>query len=265
MKRDDFLKLDYLVFSSHKTMTQSIRGTLNRSGLNCVHAHNLGNIELDDEKFISFCLDYRHKNNSKLQIISVFRDPMERMISSFFQSLSVEKFGWTIRGEEFSLRGLPDEQAITESALFLEDFDSIQQRFWYYSAAIDGFGESLEEFVRIFGVRHSQINFNPSIAFSKNEFEHVDLHVSRFDLLKGAFLPSLEHLTGKKLTASLKNISSEKWYSRKYDEFRTRVRVPSVFLTNMYESRKLLCGIFYDDYTGLLKDRLLGYGLHAKS
>jgi len=265
MKRDDFLKLDYLVFSSHKTMTQSIKSTLNRSGLNCVHAHTLGNIELDDDKFRSFCLDYWHKNNRKLQIISVFRDPLERMTSSFFQSLSVEKFGRTTRGEEVSLRGLPVDQVMAQSVLLREDFDGIQQRFWYYSAVIDGFGESLEEFIRIFGVQHSQILFNPSFAFSKSEFEHVDLHVARFDMLKGAFLPSLEHLTGNKLTASLRNISSEKWYSRKYDEFRTRVRVPGVFLTNMYESRKLLCGIFYDDYTALLKERLSEYGLRAKS
>ncbi|MBU3693445.1 MAG: hypothetical protein FGM40_01270 [Rhodocyclaceae bacterium] len=261
MKSDDFLELDYLVFSSHKTMTQSIKGTLNRSGFNCVHAHHLKNIALDDEKFRTFCLDYCLKNKRKLKIISVFREPMERMISSFFQSLSVDKFGRTQSAGKISLRGLTDEQAMEHSILFTESFDTIQQRFWYYCAVRDGFGESIEELMRVFDVQYSEISFHTSNPFSRNQFECFDLYLSRFDLLKEAFLPSLEHLTGTNLIESSRNLSDKKWYSSKYDEFRSRVRVPSIFLTNMYESRKLLGEVFYDDYAALLKRSLVNFGL----
>lgn len=260
MNEETFLKLDYLVFSSHKTMTQSIRNTLTYNGMGCVHAHRLSNLGLSDDHFRYLCNEYVRKNNRKLQVISVFRDPMERMISSFFQSLSVEKWGRTNSGAEFSLRELPIEAVIKESILFSEDFESIEQRFWYYCAKVDGFGESLHDLTRIFDIQLSEIEYHPIPAFSSNECECVDLHVSRFDLMRIEFIQSLERLVGRSLTLQKNNISEEKWYYDKYKEFRENVRIPKVFVTNMYESRRRLCQVFYKGgYSDLLQQRLLQY------
>lgn len=261
MKIDDFLKLDYFIYSSHKTMTQSIKSTLSRTGFSCAHVHLLDNIQLDCRDFKEFCCEYFQRNKKKLKIISVFRDPLDRLMSSFFQSLSVEQFGRTLWGSNIVLRGLPDEQAMASSVLFSEDFVRIQQRFWYYCAARDGRDEAIDEFLKAFDLDHAQVSFTPSSLFHRNEFEYVDLYISRFDLLREAFVPSLEDLTGARVSASIQNLSTQKWYSSKYIEFRKEVRVPNAFITNMYLSRNLLGKIFYADYDDLLKVRLSQYSL----
>ena len=37
----DLYTIDYLIFSSHKTATQSIKKTLNKNDIRCIHAHEL--------------------------------------------------------------------------------------------------------------------------------------------------------------------------------------------------------------------------------
>ncbi len=84
MIENKLLKLDYLIFSSHKTGTQTLTRTLISNGLKCKHCHNLKQIGLQEGLFQSYLERYQKQNNKKLKVITVFRDPIERHISSFF-------------------------------------------------------------------------------------------------------------------------------------------------------------------------------------
>jgi hypothetical protein len=81
----NLLELDYLVYSSHKSATQSLTKTLNANGFKSVHCHLLRDIGLNNHSFLEYLDNYLEKNQKKLNIISIFREPIERHISSFFQ------------------------------------------------------------------------------------------------------------------------------------------------------------------------------------
>ena len=82
---NELLNLDYLVYSSHKSGTQTLVHTLKRSGFRCKHCHYLPNIDLKSGDFTGYLESYFQRNKKKLDVITVFREPMERHISSFFQ------------------------------------------------------------------------------------------------------------------------------------------------------------------------------------
>ena len=91
-------ELDFLVYSSHKTSTQSIISILCKNNFNVRHTHQLihmhfafptykeiyDNIELK-KLFLNDLDKYNKINNKKLSIISIVRNPHQRLISSFFQ------------------------------------------------------------------------------------------------------------------------------------------------------------------------------------
>lgn len=94
----NFKKLDFLIFSSHKTSTQTILNTLLKNGYKSIHCHSITNFfnnygnnvrnnsDLSNKAFIEGLNNYKKYNNKKLRIISVIRNPNDRLISSFFQS-----------------------------------------------------------------------------------------------------------------------------------------------------------------------------------
>ena len=98
------MNLDYLIYSSHKTSTQSLKATLKASGYNCVHCHALqSNLTrtmseyfntsnpLTHISFIKYLEDYKKTNGKKLKIISTIRNPIDRLISSFFQTFHTDE------------------------------------------------------------------------------------------------------------------------------------------------------------------------------
>src|SRR5262245_16440019 len=184
---EDFLSLQFVVFSSHKTMTQSLTRTLNLNNLKARHCHQIRDLGLTTEKFLELVEQYNKLNHQKLKVISIYRDPLDRFISSFFQSLSVERFGGTELGVEEYLNNFHD------SILYSEQFSQLQERFWYYCARFDGIdradgiGESIDAICDIFNAQISEIRYRKSDGFTKNEIKGVDLFVSRFDVLKEDF------------------------------------------------------------------------------
>jgi hypothetical protein len=261
MKKSDFMKLDYFVFSSHKTMTQSITHTLRGSGYICTHAHTIDNLKITDKEFLSWCLEYKDVRKEKLKIISIFRDPFDRIFSSFFQSLSVEKFGRTQEGEYFSLRDLELREIHRESVLFSENFYKVQKRFWYYIVKNNGFGESIGALLKIFGISEDQLQFNPTFQIVLNEFDDFNLYISRFDLCKENLDKILGILTEKEIEVTRKNVTSDKWYDAFYVGFRENVIVPDIFITNMYEYRRKIGEVFYhEDYPKMMQASLSRYG-----
>jgi len=93
----DLKDLDFLIYSSHKTATQSLKKILS-STFNINHIHTLLNlkgkayqkirnhVEVTKDNFIQGLVNYKHINHKKLKIITSVRNPKDRLISSFFQS-----------------------------------------------------------------------------------------------------------------------------------------------------------------------------------
>ncbi|MFA6204992.1 MAG: sulfotransferase domain-containing protein [Methylocystis sp.] len=256
MDKTTFMSLDYIVFSSHKTMTQSLKETLNYNGFSCVHAHQPKHIDLTNKQIMDLSEEYYKHNNKNIKIISVYRDPMDRLISSFFQSLSVEKWGRTEYGISEKLVNF------NESILFSEDFNSIMERFWYYCAIKTGVIESLDLICEIYDIQQNEISFQQEKIFTKNEFTNIDLFVSRFDILKDNFSEGVSAIIGRPVVEKIHNVARQKWYYKKYEEFRNNVQLPKVFIRNMYNSRRALIEIFYPGlFDTILNKTCERYGL----
>ncbi len=241
-------------------MTQSLKETLNYNGFSCVHAHQPKHIDLTNKQLRELSEEYYKINNKKLKLISVYRDPMDRLISSFFQSLSVEKWGRT----EYGI----DEKLVNfnESILFSEDFDSIMERFWYYCAVKTGVIESLDLICDIYDIQQNEICFLEEKIFTKNEFPNIDLFVSRFDILKYNFSEGVSAITGRPVVEKIHNAAPQKWYFKKNEEFRNNVQLPNVFIRNIYNSRRALSEIFYPGlFDDILNKTCERYGLRNVS
>ncbi len=70
---DELLDLDYLIYSSHKTGTQTLRATLRQNGFRCLHFHGLKNIGLEEGDFSPWLSAYREKHGKPMKAITVFR------------------------------------------------------------------------------------------------------------------------------------------------------------------------------------------------
>jgi len=92
----NFQHLDFLIYSSHKTSTQSLISILRNNRYNTIHCHKLTDLSIhkeliSDELFIKELKKYKQINNKKLKIISIIRNPNDRLISSFFQSFHTDE------------------------------------------------------------------------------------------------------------------------------------------------------------------------------
>lgn len=102
----DFNDLNFLVYSSHKTSTQSLLDILNKNNYKAIHCHMLCNLNLScanpptDETFIQYLINYKNINKKKLKIITCVRNPKNRLLSSFFQSFSTDEIIWDNKSEE---------------------------------------------------------------------------------------------------------------------------------------------------------------------
>ena len=89
---DLFSSLDFLVYSSHKTSTQSLLAILQANKYKAKHCHIIQNLNIifnldhpvQKEQFIEYLRNYKIKNNKKIKILSCIRNPKDRLISSFF-------------------------------------------------------------------------------------------------------------------------------------------------------------------------------------
>jgi hypothetical protein len=258
--REDFLSLQFFVFSSHKTMTQSLTNTLNMNGLKAIHCHRLSDLDLTKEDFLDMVDQYNRDNQHKLSVISIYRDPLDRFFSSFFQALSVDRFGRTELGLYEKLNNFH------ESVLYSEQLCRIQERFWYYCARFDsddGVAESLKLICDIFNVQINEIHYRNDDGFTRNEFNDINLFVARFDILRENFIGQLSKLVGRELKGEgLDNMSSLKWYAPKYREFLRTISVPGFFIYNLYNSRRKLNDVFYPGlHEKILAEKLERYSL----
>ena len=98
-----FDHLDYLIYSSHKTATQTIVHTLNENGFNSGYIHTIDQLwitfdhcrdkTIDEVKqlFLDGLRQYKRNNGRKMPLITVIRNPVDRLISSFFQTYDTDQ------------------------------------------------------------------------------------------------------------------------------------------------------------------------------
>jgi hypothetical protein len=209
---------EFLIFSSHKTSTQSLLHTLNDSHYKTtkIHiikdAHHWNHIGQDDKTFLlQEIKKYKEKNHKRLKVITVIRPPIERFISSFFQTNADNEVFFAKK------RNILESTAIQESNRRLYDMfiDSLKHK------SSDYYKESLYELAELFDSRIFQ-QLVPRKDHFYYENEWIELYVLDFKQLNdprylNRCLPvKIEHITPK-------NITEQKIYSPKYKNFKDTI------------------------------------------
>ncbi len=236
---DSKYQIDYLVFSSHKTATQSLVASLNGSGLRSMHCHVPENIGLQPGEFVGYLEEYARLRGRRLKILSTFREPIERFVSSFFQ--------W------HGIRAVRSSAGIDERAsiIFRLGFEELQEEFYNFCRAcnaIDGAGESLFRIGKEVQVSCEDFRFSEADHYGQCSFEFCDLYLFRFDLLVQNFSPLLERVVNCPIVQCNSNLADEKWYASRYRDFRDRLVIPSALVEDIYAARWELISLFYPGY-----------------
>jgi len=114
----EFNDLDFLVYSSHKTSTQSLLAIFNKNNYKAKHCHSLDNLKLNlvnpptKETFVQYLINYKNIKNKKLKIITCIRNPINRLLSSFFQSFSTDEIYFNNISEENTTISIKNEDEL---------------------------------------------------------------------------------------------------------------------------------------------------------
>lgn len=114
----NFNDLDFLIYSSHKTSTQSLLSTLIKNNYKAIHCHELTQLSLfcinppTKETFIQCLINYKTIKNKKLKIITCIRNPKTRLVSSFFQSFFSDEISFNNISEENTTISLKNEDEL---------------------------------------------------------------------------------------------------------------------------------------------------------
>ena len=154
MLETSLLSTDFLVYSAHKTGTQTISHTLRMNGFRCIHCHLIGDktTQIATGEFHTALRTYAQRTGQRLRIISVFRLPIERHVSSFFQ--------WYGEGV---LRGKPAATK-ADTIIMRLSVAELQAKFVQHLQAHDlpGIGESIDELCSELQLPASRLAFDPA-------------------------------------------------------------------------------------------------------
>lgn len=247
----ELLDLDYLVFSSHKTATQTLTYSLKRSGFKCRHCHQLPHIDLKEGDFQNYLDKYFKKNRKKLNVITVFRDPLPRHISSFFQfygSRPLDRDEVSNKYETIIYR-YSIEQLCEKFASELSDKTSL------------GFLESIYDICSELNIEVSELTYNQARQIGVYETDLMRLHVLRFDLLVNNMKLFMREITGTNIRVKTANMTQNKWYKRIYANFKTSLALPEETILKVYHAKRDLIDLTYPDhFNELVNQACLKYG-----
>jgi hypothetical protein len=210
----NFNNLDFLIYSSHKTSTQTLVSTINNNGLRSTHCHYIDSFRItlpeyngiiSNETFIQGLINYKNINNKKIKIISIIRNPKDRLISSFFQSFSTDEIDCSIRDEDTTI----SKKSIEELCIFYEKL--------IYEKKLPLFKESIDEMSEIF-----KINIIENLEKKENYyyFNHnlFELYVLDFNkIIKPESLIYINKILGTNfIYMKSSNLSINKSYYKKY-------------------------------------------------
>lgn len=215
--------LDFLIYSSHKTSTQSLLKILHNNNYKAQHIHILNHMKLLSPKYNNitnldelkklFLLDvysYVANNNKKLSIISIVRNPHRRLLSSFFQSYHCDQITY--------LNTPPSETSV--SKLNLQELFDL-----YYSNILlnklPGIVESIDQLSYVFDTDIIK-NLEDKVNYHYYENDFIKLYVLNFDkVIARNNVEYLNNVIQLNLTINgSANLSEEKEYYEKYNKLK---------------------------------------------
>lgn len=242
---ENLFDIEYLVFSSHKSATQTAISSMSQSGIKCIHCHSLGNIGLSEGDFSGYLKEFERRNGRKLKIISIFRDPLERLISSFFQWFAIG----VIRNNIVKNR--------QDTIIYRKTAYDLQQDFFQYWSQYDGFGESIDTICRELDVSVQELRFSEHESIGIVELELCHWYLLRFDTFVLDVSNAFSKIHSKKITEHSVNRAEDKWYFDRYMDFRSILRIPPTKIRNYYAKKMELIEIFYPDrYEQIVENRI---------
>lgn len=236
------IDLDYLVFSSHKTATQTVVHSLRTGGLNARHCHVVSHIGMENGNFLNFVTNYKIINKKPLKIISIYREPVERLISSFFQSFGSDPI-------DFKQVGSEKETLIYKNTVF-----DLQKKFieQLSEKKMPGFYESLGLLAKELKIDVATLQYDDEKRIGINISENFHLYLIRFDHLVSQFNSILSIIANKELQIAKANLSEKKWYYSKYQNFKTSIKIPFEIIESLYDLNKKFIYLFYKDQKDIL-------------
>ena len=218
----DFSSLDFLVYSSHKTSTQTLRSILNCNNYKSVHCHLIWQLEytlkldhpIKKEQFIQYLHNYKIKNNKKLKILSCIRNPKDRLISSFFQSFHSDEIAFKkIKKNNTTIIVKSEDELIT----IYEEL--IRKK------KLCGYCESLDELSTIFNINVLELLKKKENYYYLNH-NLFELYVLDFNCIINnnislKYLNNILNINLKKLRTN--NLSSKKIYYNKYKNVKKKL------------------------------------------
>ncbi len=232
---NELLNLDYLIYSSHKSGTQTLVNTLNGNGLTSRHCHSARNIGIRNGEFETFLDQYLKRNNKKLDVVTVFREPMARHVSSFFQGYGTKP-----------LR-LKQVASTAETIIHTHTIAQLQERFIseLRDRSLIGFAESIHEICKELRIDTRDLTFDRESGFGIFERENVRIYLLRFDILFDNPAKLLAKITGKAITVKPDNMSESKWYRTIYSNFKATLVIPDDLAREVRATKQDLIDIFY--------------------
>ena len=231
------LDLDFLVFSSHKTGTQTIRNSLRASGYRAVHCHQASHLELGDDGLRGYLDAYFARHREPLDLITLFREPIDRHISSFFQG--------------YGSRPLNEKEVAnkTETLIYKLPVDELRERFIaeLEASTLIGFSESIHEVAA-----ELQLNFRDAVKMPESDtlvmhLPTVRIFLSGFERFFQDFGASLSRIVGDDIAVRNSNQSEAKWYREKYLDFRRGLKLPPAVIEGAYLPKRDLIELFYEE------------------
>jgi len=166
----------------------------------------------------------RHGSSRRIRIITLFREPIARNISSFFYNIT---------------KYVPDKQdcASADVASIERIQDSYLRVFDEHEFPLNWFDTELSS---VFGVSVLD-NFDVDKGYAIIDGEQVDVLALKLEKLKQCATTAFQQFLGiENLNLDVSNASDEQPYYNCYKRFLREVRLPGHYLDKMYRSRYML-------------------------
>ena len=200
---------------------------LKENNYQCNHLHTLLDLrstmpdyfsdvnKINPETFIKYLEDYKETNNKKMKIVTIIRDPRDRLISSFFQSFHTDEVNFSKISENNTTVMTNDEQYLLD--LYIDRAVNIN---------LPGSSESLQEISSIFNINilENLIKKRDYYYFDHILFELFVLdfkQVVKDDKYSTGYLNKCLNINCK--TKKNTNLSRDKLYYEKYTNIKKQI------------------------------------------
>lgn len=239
---------DALIFSSHKSSTQTLRHALREGGFEVVSAHGLQHLNLAPGELEGHLARITDARGEPPMVLSVFREPIGRRISSFFQTQGVDiprSHGVEPSEESF----LAKSTRVQLQAALIRALSNQRAR---------GAGESIGVLAEELSLDLDELSFDSSSGFVEVSHASARVLLYRYDLLVEQYEGILRDSVGTPLKVVGRNQSEAKWYGSLYKEFMGSLSLPAHVVEAVWEQNAPLLRFFYGETLHDRKRELLG-------